>query len=147
MSFVFRGTRGDIETGFPDFIPERRAVVISYYLLIFLLQACYSISILKCLLIFLNPKHVYVICLVIRSACSSSTNQYKLTCFSRHRYLSFIAICLVTSFDLLISICNRSFYISVFLLFMILNSHQMSPNFLVSIIFTTNLEFIYFSKK
>ncbi|KAL2456973.1 E3 ubiquitin-protein ligase [Forsythia ovata] len=27
MSFVFRGTRGDIETGFPEFIPERRAVL------------------------------------------------------------------------------------------------------------------------
>ena len=27
MSFVFRGTRGDIETGFPGFIPERRAMV------------------------------------------------------------------------------------------------------------------------
>ncbi|KAL0359268.1 UNVERIFIED_CONTAM: E3 ubiquitin-protein ligase SDIR1 [Sesamum angustifolium] len=26
MSFVFRGTRGDIETGFPGLIPERRAV-------------------------------------------------------------------------------------------------------------------------
>jgi hypothetical protein len=27
MSFVFRGTRGDIETGLPGFIPERRAMV------------------------------------------------------------------------------------------------------------------------
>ncbi|KAL6581088.1 E3 ubiquitin-protein ligase sdir1 [Orobanche minor] len=26
MSFVFRGTRGDIETGFPGVIPERRAM-------------------------------------------------------------------------------------------------------------------------
>ncbi|OVA17824.1 zinc finger protein [Macleaya cordata] len=26
MSFVFRGTRGDLESGFPGFIPERRAV-------------------------------------------------------------------------------------------------------------------------
>lgn len=26
MSFVFRGSRGDIESGFPSFIPERRAV-------------------------------------------------------------------------------------------------------------------------
>ncbi|KAI3921287.1 hypothetical protein MKX01_001424 [Papaver californicum] len=26
MSFVFRGTRGDIESGFPGFIPERRQV-------------------------------------------------------------------------------------------------------------------------
>ncbi|OAY46120.1 E3 ubiquitin-protein ligase SDIR1 isoform X1 [Manihot esculenta] len=26
MSFVFRGTRGDLENGFPGFIPERRAV-------------------------------------------------------------------------------------------------------------------------
>lgn len=29
MSFVFRGTRGDIESGFSDFIPERRAMVCS----------------------------------------------------------------------------------------------------------------------
>ena len=27
MSFVFRGTRADIENGFPGFIPERRALV------------------------------------------------------------------------------------------------------------------------
>lgn len=26
MSFVLRGTRGDIENGFPGFIPERRSV-------------------------------------------------------------------------------------------------------------------------
>ena len=35
MSFVFRGTRGDIESGFPGFIPERPAVVCSCLLLYF----------------------------------------------------------------------------------------------------------------
>lgn len=34
MSFVFRGSRADIETGFPGFIPERRTVVFSSRLLI-----------------------------------------------------------------------------------------------------------------
>ncbi|CAA3008298.1 E3 ubiquitin- ligase SDIR1 [Olea europaea subsp. europaea] len=61
MSFVFRGTRGDIETGFPDFIPERRARV---------------------------------------AARPINTN-------------------------------SLAFLVTVFLLFMILNSHQMSPNFLL----------------
>ncbi|KAF8396802.1 hypothetical protein HHK36_018435 [Tetracentron sinense] len=64
MSFVFRGTRGDIESGFPGFIPERRAVR-------------------------------------VHAARSVNTNS-----------LAF----LVTA---------------VLLLFMILNSHQMSPNFLL----------------
>ncbi|CAA3014400.1 E3 ubiquitin- ligase SDIR1, partial [Olea europaea subsp. europaea] len=62
MSFVFRGTRGDIETGFPDFIPERRAVRVA--------------------------------------ARPINTN-------------------------------SLAFLVTVFLLFMILNSHQMSPNFLL----------------
>lgn len=35
MSFVFRGTRGDIETGFPGLIPERRAVVSHAYFFIY----------------------------------------------------------------------------------------------------------------
>ena len=30
MSFVFRGTRADIENGFPGFMPERRALVCTY---------------------------------------------------------------------------------------------------------------------
>ncbi|KAJ0705104.1 putative transcription factor C2H2 family [Helianthus annuus] len=63
MSFVFRGTRGDIETGFPGFIPERRAVRIH------------------------APRPV-------------NTN-------------------------------SLAFLVTVLLLFMILNSHQMSPNFLL----------------
>jgi len=32
MSFVFRGTRADLENGFPGFIPERRALVCTHYL-------------------------------------------------------------------------------------------------------------------
>lgn len=63
MSFVFRGSRGDIETGFPGFIPERRAVRIH------------------------APRPV-------------NTN-------------------------------SLAFLVTVLLLFMILNSHQMSPNFLL----------------
>ncbi|KAI4307609.1 hypothetical protein L6164_030781 [Bauhinia variegata] len=63
MSFVFRGTRADIETGFPGFIPERRA-------------------------------------LRVHAARPSNSN-----------YLTFL--------------------VTVLLLFMILNSHQMSPNFLL----------------
>ncbi|KAK9061158.1 hypothetical protein SSX86_018338 [Deinandra increscens subsp. villosa] len=63
MSFVFRGTRGDIEAGFPGFIPERRAVRIH------------------------APRPV-------------NTN-------------------------------SLAFLVTVLLLFMILNSHQMSPNFLL----------------
>ncbi|KAG8390846.1 hypothetical protein BUALT_Bualt01G0125900 [Buddleja alternifolia] len=63
MSFVFRGTRGDIETGFPGLIPERRAVR-------------------------------------VHAARPVNTN-------------------------------SLAFLVTVLLLFMILNSHQMSPNFLL----------------
>ncbi|GKV32912.1 hypothetical protein SLEP1_g41478 [Rubroshorea leprosula] len=63
MSFVFRGTRGDIESGFPGFIPERPAVR-------------------------------------IHAARPVNTN-------------------------------SLAFLVTVLLLFMILNSHQMSPNFLL----------------
>ncbi|KAK4579216.1 hypothetical protein RGQ29_029048 [Quercus rubra] len=63
MSFVFRGTRGDIETGFPGFIPERRAMR-------------------------------------VHTARSVNSN-------------------------------SLAFLVTVLLLFMILNSHQMSPNFLL----------------
>ncbi|KAH6827959.1 RING/U-box superfamily protein [Perilla frutescens var. hirtella] len=63
MSFVFRGTRGDIETGFPALIPERRAVR-------------------------------------VHAARPVNTN-------------------------------SLAFLVTVLLLFMILNSHQMSPNFLL----------------
>ncbi|ONI24393.1 hypothetical protein PRUPE_2G238100 [Prunus persica] len=63
MSFVFRGTRADIESGFPEFIPERRAM---------------------------------------RVHASRSVNSNSL-----------------------------AFLVTVLLLFMILNSHQMSPNFLL----------------
>ncbi|GFP93578.1 E3 ubiquitin-protein ligase sdir1 [Phtheirospermum japonicum] len=62
MSFVFRGTRGDIETGFPGLIPERRVRV--------------------------------------HAARPVNTN-------------------------------SLAFLVTVLLLFMILNSHQMSPNFLL----------------
>lgn len=30
MSFVFRGTRADVEGGFPGFMPERRALVCTF---------------------------------------------------------------------------------------------------------------------
>ncbi|XP_031254980.1 E3 ubiquitin-protein ligase SDIR1-like isoform X2 [Pistacia vera] len=63
MSFVFRGTRGDIESGFPGFIPERPAVRIHAA----------------------RP----------------------------------------------VNINSLAFLVTVLLLFMILNSHQMSPNFLL----------------
>lgn len=63
MSFVFRGTRGDIETGLPVFVPERRAVR-------------------------------------VHAARSVNTN-------------------------------SVAFLVTVLLLFMILNSHQMPPNFLL----------------
>lgn len=39
MSFVFRGSRGDIETGFPGFIPERRSVVYPIYFLYYVYMA------------------------------------------------------------------------------------------------------------
>ncbi|XP_026412015.1 E3 ubiquitin-protein ligase SDIR1-like [Papaver somniferum] len=63
MSFVFRGTRGDIESGFPGFIPERRQVR-------------------------------------VHAGRPVNTN-------------------------------SMAFLVTVLLLFMILNSHQMSPNFLL----------------
>ncbi|XP_034705046.1 E3 ubiquitin-protein ligase SDIR1 isoform X1 [Vitis riparia] len=63
MSFVFRGSRTDIESGFPGFIPERRAVR-------------------------------------VHAARPVNTN-------------------------------SLAFLVTVLLLFMILNSHQMSPNFLI----------------
>ncbi|KAI3982407.1 hypothetical protein MKX01_041245 [Papaver californicum] len=63
MSFVFRGTRGDIESGFPGFIPERHQVR-------------------------------------VHAGCPINTN-------------------------------SMAFLVTVLLLFMILNSHQMSPNFLL----------------
>ncbi|KAK7276294.1 hypothetical protein RIF29_17433 [Crotalaria pallida] len=63
MSFVFRGTRGDIENGFPGFVPERRA-------------------------------------LRVQAARPSNSN-------------------------------SLTFLVTVLLLFMIMNSHQMSPNFLL----------------
>ncbi|KAL9165094.1 hypothetical protein ABFS82_06G149100 [Erythranthe guttata] len=63
MSFVFRGTRGDIETGFPGLIPERRAMR-------------------------------------VHATRPVNTN-------------------------------SLAFLVTVLLLFMILNSHQMSPNFLL----------------
>ncbi|XP_041025242.1 E3 ubiquitin-protein ligase SDIR1 isoform X1 [Juglans microcarpa x Juglans regia] len=63
MSFVFRGTRGDIESGFPGFIPERRAMR-------------------------------------VHAARPVNSN-------------------------------SLAFLVTVLLLFMILNSHQMSPNFLL----------------
>lgn len=44
MSFVFRGTRTDIETGFPGFIPERRAVVYTWHL--FAILVLYAVLIL-----------------------------------------------------------------------------------------------------
>ncbi|KAJ1389401.1 Zinc finger, RING-type [Sesbania bispinosa] len=65
MSFVFRGTRADIENGFPGFTPERRA-------------------------------------LRVHGAGARPSNSNSLT-----------------------------FLVTVLLLFMILNSHQMSPNFLL----------------
>ncbi|KAI8539987.1 hypothetical protein RHMOL_Rhmol09G0225600 [Rhododendron molle] len=52
MSFVFRGTRGDIETGLPVFVPERRAVVnasslyndlISHFVLLYFCIQCMQI--------------------------------------------------------------------------------------------------------
>ncbi|KAI3977941.1 hypothetical protein MKX01_032318 [Papaver californicum] len=67
MSFVFRGTRGDIESGFPGFIPERRQVR-------------------------------------VHAGRPVNTN-------------------------------SMAFLVTFLLLFMILNTHQMSPNFLV---FNTN---------
>ncbi|KAG6670127.1 hypothetical protein I3843_01G280900 [Carya illinoinensis] len=63
MSFVFRGTRGDIESGFPGYIPERRAMR-------------------------------------VHAARPVNSN-------------------------------SLAFLVTVLLLFMILNSHQMSPNFLL----------------
>ncbi|KAI5412492.1 E3 ubiquitin-protein ligase SDIR1 [Lathyrus oleraceus] len=63
MSFVFRGARGDIENGFPGFMPARRA-------------------------------------LRVHAARPSNSN-------------------------------SLTFLVTVLLLFMILNSHQMSPNFLL----------------
>ncbi|XP_051116362.1 E3 ubiquitin-protein ligase SDIR1-like [Andrographis paniculata] len=63
MSFVFRGTRGELETGFPGLIPERRAVR-------------------------------------VHAARPVNSN-------------------------------SLAFLVTVLLLFMILNSHQMSPNFLL----------------
>ncbi|XP_026403463.1 E3 ubiquitin-protein ligase SDIR1-like [Papaver somniferum] len=63
MSFVFRGTRGDIESGFPGFIPERRQVR-------------------------------------VHAGRPVNTN-------------------------------SMAFLVTVLLLFMMLNSHQMSPNFLL----------------
>ncbi|CAK9167578.1 unnamed protein product [Ilex paraguariensis] len=63
MSFVFRGTRADVESGFPGFIPERRAVR-------------------------------------VHAARPVNTN-------------------------------SLAFLVTVLLLFMILNSHQLSPNFLL----------------
>ncbi|MCL7047764.1 hypothetical protein MKW94_026966 [Papaver nudicaule] len=63
MSFVFRGARGDIESGFPGFIPERRQVR-------------------------------------VHAGRPVNTN-------------------------------SMAFLVTVLLLFMILNSHQMSPNFLL----------------
>ncbi|CAL5363663.1 unnamed protein product [Camellia sinensis] len=67
MSFVFRGTRADIETGLPGIIPERRAVR-------------------------------------VHAARPVNTN-------------------------------SLAFLVTVLLLFMILNSHQMSPNFLLWLVF------------
>ncbi|KAF7831059.1 E3 ubiquitin-protein ligase SDIR1 isoform X1 [Senna tora] len=66
MSFVLRGTRADIESGFPGFMPERRA-------------------------------------LRVHAARPSNSN-------------------------------SLTFLVTVLLLFMILNSHQMSPNFLLWIV-------------
>ena len=45
MSFVFRGTRGDIENGFPEFIPERRAMV-SFLCIVFCVRLLLLASIL-----------------------------------------------------------------------------------------------------
>ncbi|KAA8539480.1 hypothetical protein F0562_026172 [Nyssa sinensis] len=67
MSFVFRGTRADIETGFPGFIPERRAMR-------------------------------------VHAARPVNSN-------------------------------SLAFLVTVLLLFMILNSHQMPPNFLLWLVF------------
>uniref|UniRef100_A0A5B6ZHF8 RING-type E3 ubiquitin transferase n=2 Tax=Davidia involucrata TaxID=16924 RepID=A0A5B6ZHF8_DAVIN len=67
MSFVFRGTRADVETGFPGFVPERRAVR-------------------------------------VHAARPVNSN-------------------------------SLAFLVTVLLLFMILNSHQMSPNFLLWLVF------------
>ncbi|KAK7290160.1 hypothetical protein RIF29_04387 [Crotalaria pallida] len=66
MSFVFRGTRADIENGFPGFIPERRT-------------------------------------LRVHAARPSNSN-------------------------------SLTFLVTVLLLFMILNSHQLSPNFLLWVV-------------
>ncbi|PIA54702.1 hypothetical protein AQUCO_00900934v1 [Aquilegia coerulea] len=66
MSFVFRGTRADLEGGFPGFIPERRA-------------------------------------LRVHAARPANTN-------------------------------SLAFLVTVLLLFMVLNSHQMSPNFLLWVV-------------
>lgn len=47
MSFVFRGARGDIESGFSGFIPERPAVVfcltISVHLIVWLARFSHPI--------------------------------------------------------------------------------------------------------
>ncbi|BBG97987.1 RING/U-box superfamily protein [Prunus dulcis] len=75
MSFVFRGTRADIESGFPEFIPERRAM---------------------------------------RVHASRSVNSNSLA----------FLVTVITNFCVYV-------VFPVLLLFMILNSHQMSPNFLV----------------
>ncbi|KAF5206298.1 E3 ubiquitin-protein ligase sdir1 [Thalictrum thalictroides] len=66
MSFVFRGTRADLESGFPGFIPERRSMR-------------------------------------VHAARPANTN-------------------------------SLAFLVTVLLLFMVLNSHQMSPNFLLWVV-------------
>ncbi|KAH1226525.1 E3 ubiquitin-protein ligase SDIR1 [Glycine max] len=102
MSFVFRGTRADIENGFPGFIPERRA------LRVHATRPSNSNS----LTFLVTGINVLILCLFL----SLFVNMFFLSLILHAMSLPFTPYCL---------------YVSVLLLFMILNSHQMSPNFLL----------------
>lgn len=144
MSFVFRGTRGDIESGFPGFIPERRAMVCFFY---FSCWTEFSIAakawmFLPYFFSFSSESSIsmfdigYSLQQRVHTARPVNSNSlaFLVTGTLSQFSLSFLRKCLFCQriWDLYKCIFFfSSGYVAVLLLFMILNSHQMSPNFLV----------------
>lgn len=133
MSFVFRGSRGEIESGIPEFIPGRRTVVCfsesSYFFFAMcdvFLQFQHDFICFSILLLWFQRWHPgarpvnsnSLTFLVAGIALVSPMFWWKeLAFYLKECPLTDNIMCIVS--------------LAVLLLFMILNSNQMSPNFLV----------------
>jgi hypothetical protein len=145
MSFVFRGTRSDIENGFPSFVPERRTLVILLLMFtpFFIFVSCWLYNNLLCFFLITIisvftqlglsiPIHLFFLSQVTSISSSSSITTTTTTIINPSYSL------IVLFFQILLAafcFIYLLLVLAVLLLFMILNSHQMSPNFLVFFLF------------